>query len=155
MQVKNTLLSLLIVVSSSLSCLCSCEIETHSNGRLDGFWKLNAVDTLSTDRKADTSSSRIFWAVQANLLKTVDYDSGSPTLLMRFNHKGDSLTLHSPVIHKKSITNVENVDKPLEEPSPLFPYGIQSLNERFKVLLLNGDRMILESNTLRLHFVKF
>ena len=155
MQVKYTVLSLLIVVSSSLSCLCSCEIETHSNGRLDGFWKLNSIDTLSTDRTADTSSSRIFWAVQANLLKTIDYDSGNTALLMRFNHNRDSLTLHSPVIDKKSITDVEIADKPLEDPSLLFPYGIQSLNEQFKVLLLNQDKMILESDVLRLHFVKF
>lgn len=150
LSIKSFLFSIL-----SLPCLCSCEIETHGNGDIDGFWQLNAIDSLYNNTRTDATSSRIFWAVQAKLLKTTDYTGNNPTLLMRFILTGDSLRLHSPVIHKRSIHNADKVDTPLEEPSPLFPYGIQSLDETFKVLLLNGDRMILESDVLRLHFVKF
>lgn len=158
MQIKILLLrlkqiaSIFIIYSSLL--LTSCELQTHSNGDLDGYWQLNSIDSLEQHKSVDMTSSRIFWAFQAKLLKTSDITGKNSTILLRFNHQGDSLKLYDPVLPKPSLTDPSG-DQPLTDPSLLRPYGIHSLNEGYKVLYLSDERMTLQNNSLRLNFVKF
>jgi hypothetical protein len=49
----------------------------------------------------------------------------------------------------------ENGDKPLENTEILLHYGVNSLNEHFKIDDLTSSRMVLSSRKCRLHFVKF
>ena len=128
----------------------SCELETSDNGHLDGFWQMRAVDTLSTGGSADTRESGIFWSVQMRLLEVVDTKGRSDKVFFRFEHTGDSLFLSQPYIDNRDSGDIKVTDAEL-----LRPYGIFSLEPHFCVRELNGGRMVLESDSLRMYFRKY
>ena len=126
----------------------SCDIETSKNGDLDGYWHLVSVDTLSNSNQMDLSEQIVYWAFQMNLLQLKGTEQ---ELYMRFSHEGDALTLSNPHLRDR-----EKEDPIVDEGYKhfLYPYGINDFEERFDVLKLDGDEMILQSPTLRLRFCK-
>ena len=65
-EYKNSRATLLIaaIIGALLMSLTSCEIETSDNGKLDGFWHLERVDTLATGKSVDYTNKLVFWGVQ-------------------------------------------------------------------------------------------
>ena len=51
-KIRYILLSMVALFS-----LSACEIETHDNDKLDGFWHLERVDTIATGGVCDMSTS--------------------------------------------------------------------------------------------------
>ena len=72
-KVSYILLSILM-----LATWTSCELETSNNGALDGYWRLQQVDTLQTKGTADLSAQRLFWSVQGKILMLNDLDYRYP-----------------------------------------------------------------------------
>jgi len=128
--------------------LVSCELETSSNGDLDGLWQLKSTDSLYTGNSADMKSQQIFWSVQCDLLQVTKI--GQIEILFRFQNTGDSLLLSSPYTKDR-----ETDDTQITDVSILQPMGINSLDEHFKIVELSGSTMTLESPTLRLYFRKY
>lgn len=128
---------------------CSCTIETSGNGDLDGMWHLVSVDTLSGGHTANVMEKRIYWSFENNLLLFEDKTGTNGSLLLRFEHKNDTLRLFNPYIYDR-----EGGDKPLEDPSLLLPFGMTGLEQTFKVERLSGSKMIINNNVLRLKFKK-
>lgn len=156
MQIKIFSPLLAVFLTVLTLSLTSCEMETHSNGQLDGFWQLHSIDTIASGKTVNMVSKRRFWSFQAKLLKTSDYTGTSATILLRFQHDGDTLRLYDPVKYKATITDPDGMDTPLTDPSLLLPYGIPSLSSSFRILTLSSEWMILESNEgIRIRFRKF
>lgn len=142
------ILSYIFVVATMLT---SCEIETSDNGKLDGYWKLCSIDTLSTGNKADFTEKSIFWAVQANILSTQDKNNLlNPKYVFRFQHTADSLIVYNPQIYDKAEGNKE-----VTQIDELRIFGINSLTSRFHVESLSHKKLTLSDEYLRLHFRKF
>ena len=137
-----------------LGCMliASCDIETSGNGKLDGFWHLVEVDTLQTAGKANVAEQRLFWGVQAKLIHLQGTDN---RFYLRFTHTADSLTLYQPYLDHWHQDQVDGGDIPVDDATLLAPYGIQRLEEHYKVEALDGSKMILKSDILRLYFKKF
>lgn len=134
-------------------CLMSCDLETGGNGKLDGFWHLERIDTLATGGSLDMSSERVFWSFQVRLLQL---QGGSASFYFRFKQDGDSLTIFSPYTnegHEETIGDGGN--KPVDDATVLRDYGIDDLETHYKKEALDGSRMILRSRRLRLMFRKF
>lgn len=138
-------LLLLAVVS-----LASCDLETSDNGDLDGMWHLRAVDTLSTGCTCDMTDGDIYWNVQANLLVLEDKSDTYKDIVVRFNLANDTLRLYSPQIFYRAGNEDTIVDISL-----LKPYGLDSTDQSFAVERLDGSRMTLASDSLRMYFKKF
>lgn len=139
------LLSLLM-----LAACTSCELETSTNGALDGYWRLQQVDTLQTAGTADLSAQRLFWAVQGKILMLKDLSLQYPECVMEFEHHDGRLALRKPLISDRA-----KGDPVIDDVKILYPYGIWRLDEQFEVERLDGSRMILRSEQLRLVFTKF
>lgn len=133
-----------------VGCLFSCELESSDNGKLDGFWHLDRVDSLSTKGVADLSGDLLFWSVQGKMLQVSDQNSRHQAVIFRFEHSANTLVLSNPIANIREIgdsivTNVSN-----------FSYaGVNNLEERFQVEKLTGNKMVLVSEQLRLWFTKF
>ncbi len=151
---KKIYLSLLSAFALA-TCLTSCEIETSDNGDLDGNWHLTRIDTLATGGINDLSESRLFWAIQAKLIHAVDYDYQNEAFYLRFNQTSDSLIVHTPYLDHWHQDLENGGDIPVADPTPLFPYGINSLEEHFAKEKCDGHHLILKSKTLRLYFTSF
>lgn len=151
---KNTYHIVTAFIGIAVS-LASCTMESSDNGKLDGFWHLEQVDTLATGGKADLSDKRIFWGVQHKLISIKDYDAES--FYMRFQQTGDSLILSSPYInHWHQDYGDDGGDIPMKELSDnLRRCGINNLEEHFCKERLTGSDMTLRTKELRLIFKKF
>lgn len=134
----------------SLLALASCEIETSSHGPLYAFWHLERIDSVGSGAQLDTKPQRLFWSFQANLLQLDDKDGTHPSLLMRFEHNGNTLRLYDPYLY-----NREEGDEPLDTAEPLKPFGINTTDETFAIESLGSGKMVLLSPTVRLHFRQF
>jgi len=129
--------------------VCSCELETSDNGKLDGMWHYVATDTLTSGTTEDVSAKRIYWSFQNNLLQFEDKGGANGRFLLRFEKSDNALRLHSPYIYDR-----ENGDKVLEDAAQLAPFGMNALEETFTIERLDGGRMTLSTDKLRLHFKK-
>ena len=139
----------------------SCELETSNNGKLDGFWHLEQIDTLKTGGIHDLSESYLFWAFQGKLLSVsekhvvqkVGMENDHVYLqeyLFRFSRPADSLVLSEPILSNRMVG-----DEIVTDPSVLRPYGINALEEHFKVEEMNSKRMVLSTDSLRLWLRRF
>lgn len=140
---------------AAVGMLASCELYTSDNGKLDGFWHLERVDTLATGGQKDLSEQRVFWAIEAKLLNVRDSDHDSRGFYFRFNQTADSLILTEPYDYGGHDDQEGGGDVPVTDVELLAPYGINNLEEHYQKESLTGSRMTLKSKTLRLFFKKF
>lgn len=129
----------------------SCELETSGNGDLDGFWHLVQVDTLQTGGVKDTSKDLFFWSFQVNLLEFSDRSYQIPIFMARFNHENGQLKVTQPCLYNRDEGNEMVTEENVKDISP---YGLNALEETFRVEELSGSRMTLSNGTLRLYFKK-
>lgn len=139
-------LSMLIVL---VFCLSACELETSHNGKLDGWWLLTAVDTLPTGGHANVEEQQCTWAFQGRLLELRDVPGQRGDYLLSFAQHGGDLLLSHPYLSAR-----DSGDIAVQTPQPLHPYGIQTLSERFSIITIDRQRMVLTSTSLRLYFRK-
>ena len=132
-----------IIATALVAGATSCDIEHIDNGKLDGLWKLQAMDSLSNQVTVDMSRSNLSYAIQGNLLQL-------GRVYFRFDHQGDSLILHDPYV------NSFDVSETLIDISLVTPFGINNIpREAFYVDELSRSKMVLRSQFLRLHFEKY
>ena len=132
-----------IIATALVAGATSCDIEHIDNGKLDGLWKLQALNSLSNQVTVDMSRSNLSYAIQGNLLQL-------GRVYFRFDHQGDSLILHDPYV------NSFDVSETLIDISLVTPFGINNIpREAFYVDELSRSKMVLRSEFLRLHFEKY
>lgn len=127
----------------------SCDLDTSDNGDLDGMWHLVAVDTLSTSGTMHMDEKMIYWSFQNRLLQLDDKSGLLNSILFRFEHSAGALRLYSPYIYDRI-----NGDVVLTDVIMLMPFGVNALDETFEVEALDGGRLVLRSEELRLRFRK-
>lgn len=129
--------------------MASCELETSGNGDLDGMWRLAQVDTLATSGVDRMEGEKKYWMFQYKLLQLEDKAGMTGSVLLRFEHKGGTLRVYEPYIYDR-----ENGDRPLDDPAMTAPYGVNALDETFTIEALDGGKMVLSNDKLRLSFRK-
>jgi hypothetical protein len=122
--------------------LASCDLHTYSNGKLDGFWHLKEIDTLSTGGIKNLSTVSSFWSIEGKLTKV-----GS--IFFLHEQYNDTLRLYAPYVHDW------HQDSLLKNTDPVKALGVNSLNEHFKILHLSGSDMILRDSLLQLNFERY
>ncbi len=146
---KKNISKYIAITALALGTLTACEIESHDNGKIDGFWHLEHIDTLATGGTLDVSNEKLFWSVQVRLLEVSNKTTGAK-YIFSFRQANGSLYLSNPLVSDRIKGDPE-----VEDVKVLAPYGINSLDETFAVEALDGKKMILKSETLRLKLKKF
>ena len=141
-------------VAISMFAFSSCELESSDNGKLDGFWHLESIDSLENGKTVDMSKLHVFWGIEYKLIVATQYDNNTERMFFRFEQTSDSLKITQAFINHGHQDN--GGDIPLTEvTNDLRYYGINNLPEGFAKEALSGSKMILRSKTLRLKFKKF
>lgn len=141
-------------VAISMFAFSSCELESSDNGKLDGFWHLESIDSLENGKTVDMSKLHVFWGIEYKLIAATQYDNNTERMFFRFEQTSDSLKITQAFINHGHQDN--GGDIPLTEViNDLRYYGINNLPEGFAKEALSGSKMILRSKTLRLKFKKF
>ena len=141
-------------VAISMFAFSSCELESSDNGKLDGFWHLESIDSLENGKTVDMSKLHVFWGIEYKLIAATQYDNNTERMFFRFEQTSDSLKITQAFINHGHQDN--GGDIPLTEvTNDLRYYGINNLPEGFAKEALSGSKIILRSKTLRLKFKKF
>lgn len=145
-KIRYILLSMVALFS-----LSACEIETHDNDKLDGFWHLERIDTIATGGVCDKSKDLVFWSVQSMFVEVSERSKvDNNKYIFSFSHSNGKLSLFDA-----RLSDRRKGDPEVEDPAVLQPYGVSKLNETFEVTQLTGSKMQLKSETLLLVFRKF
>lgn len=144
-------LKIFLPLISIILFLASCGdlVETSHNGKLDGYWKLATIDTLATGGQKDLHNQSLFMAVQGKIMMLNNIDNGSG-YIFQFNHADGHLKIFDARVNDRG-----NGDPLLTSPDGLKPFGFSGLEEDFTVEKLTSGKLVLNDDTLRLHFVKF
>lgn len=134
----------IIYIFLAVMLASSCQ-KADDNGDLGGFWKLLTIEDYATASTIDTREYKRFWSIQLDVLATTSEDDNSYNYNYggkgRFQHVGDSLFVQMVTVSPKSD---------LQKVGLYNPY-----DERFEVVLLNRNKMILRSEYALLEFRKF
>lgn len=145
-KIRYILLSMVALFS-----LSACEIETHDNDKLDGFWHLERVDTIATGGVCNKSKDLVFWSVQSMFVEVSERSKvDNNKYIFSFSHSNGKLSLFDA-----RLSDRRKGDPEVEDPAILLPYGVSKFNETFEVTQLTGSKMQLKSETLLLVFRKF
>lgn len=137
---------------------CTLEADTVSgDGKIEGFWHLESIETTTTDSVSGTVSStiqdysakRVFWSFQRKLLELSDKDGNYDWLYCRFSVADGQL-----VIGDVYTTNNDRYNAPTTNVSLLLPYGITQLEESF-TYSVSGSKLTLTNGNTILHLKKF
>ena len=134
----------IIYIFLAVVLVSSCQ-KADDNGDLGGFWKLLKIEDLAANSVIDTKEYKRFWSIQLDMLATTSEDDNSYNYNYggkgRFQHVGNTLSVQ--IITKSPSSDLRKVG--LYTPD----------DERFEVLLLNKDKMVLRSEHVLLEFRKF
>jgi len=130
--------------------ISSCTLDSSDNGALDGYWQLSSIDTLANGHSVNMRDSGIFWAFNFNLLVTRSTKEPLGEILYDFENTDDNLILSNPYILYRDSSDIKVTDVNL-----LKKYGVNSLLETFTIEHLNSNKMVLQSNLVRLNFRKY
>lgn len=133
--------------------LTACELEVSDNGDLDGLWQLTAIDSVASGVSVDMHESGEYWAVQMHLLEVRNSKGQHGGQYFRFTLADGYLTLRTPYLDASGQTDTTRV----VDVKPLRRFGISSIDERFRVLRLDGGKMVLLNGeeAIRLSFRKY
>lgn len=140
----------LLYFTLSLIMITSCTLDSSDNGALDGYWQLSSIDTLANGHSVNMRDSGIFWAFNFNLLVTRSTKEPLGEILYDFENTEDNLILSNPYILYRDSSDIKVTDVNL-----LKKYGVNSLLETFTIEHLNSNKMVLQSNLIRLNFRKY
>lgn len=132
-----------------LNTACSKWFETSKNGHLDGYWHLDAVDTLSTGGTLDLAEQRVFWSVQGTVFSLYAPDVAGQRYVSQFSYSGDTFKILDLRIDDRT-----KGDPKVEDISKVQHFGVNKTDESFTIENLKHNKMTLRSESLRLHFTK-
>ena len=131
-----------------MALLSACSIETSDNGDLDGFWRLEQVDSVGRGAVTDYSGQGIYWSFQHQLVQLSDQHGLN--IIYRLAVADGTLSLDRPYVFDRT-----EGDTPLTDVDVLRPFGVNALQEQFRIVTLGSESIVLESSVLRLHFSKY
>lgn len=142
---------LYIYIIGVVLLMAGCDVESSSNGDLDGFWQMTARSDKYTDVGArDMRESGLTWSFQGKLLELRDVNDRQKDIVMSFEHVGNQLRLYNPYLVERDSDDIIVSDLEV-----LLPYGISQTDGKYDVVELSGDRMVLENERFLLKFRKY
>ena len=131
--------------------LSACDMESSDNGDLDGFWQMTSkTDKYAKCGAVDMRDSGITWSFQGKLLELRDVNDRQKDIIMNFEHSGAQLRVYNPYYVERDSDDIRITD-----PMTLLPYGVSNVDEKYNVVELDGDEMMLESERFLLKFRKY
>lgn len=131
-----------------LAALSACDIESSGNGDLDGYWRLEQVDSLNGRQGVAYADKQIFWSFQHDLIELSNLHDNS--IIYRLKEENRVLFLEQPCMFDRA-----DGDTPITDLEVLRPYGVNALQEQFRIVSLESEVLVLESSVLRLSFRKY
>jgi hypothetical protein len=155
MKKPKNLTARLMLIAIATALLAACELETSDCGRIGGYWQLHTIDTLISGtstpiRSADMRKHGVTWSFQATMMqvRSIQYYE---YYYLSFEDRGDSLYLFAPYHADRD----NGCDVPMTSADTLRHMGIPATQTTYAIRQLNSSTMVLQNDSLLLHFRKY
>ena len=143
---------LLYLLFLPMLLLTSCDMESSDNGELDAMWYLVKVDSVKSGATRDYRDKRIMWSFQGSLLQMNKTERFITYYMAYFKKENGYLKLSAPFLFDRVNGDAILTEDRLNE---VRRFGINSLEENFRIETLNSSQMILKDDVLRLTFERY
>lgn len=144
--------NLIFILFTLITFIITSCTKTPINGKIDGMWQLKTIKLNS--QTEDVQNDGIYWSFQLKLCQITSisnlFDGKTNIANARFIVREDSLII--PEIY----LNFRNSDSLITNPttSIFIKAGIDGNHEKFRIITLNKNSMILENGPKKLLFRK-
>lgn len=145
-MLNHALVAVLITV---LTCSCA---KAPIDGDIEGFWQLNRFVTLSDGQTH--SCERIYYGITRYVVEVAEKQgpNGYGAFVGRFEYVDGSNRVVMSNFKQRFSTSDNGIDASVEE---LHPFGLNSTSTTFRVVVANGNTLVLESDYARLELTRF
>lgn len=145
------MIRLLIAVVMAVA-VAGCEFKEPIDNDIEGFWKLERFETNADGRMYECR--RIYYSITRYVVEVSEKQgpNGYGTFIGRFGYKDGRTKVVMKDFKHRANTSDNGVSATINE---LKPFGINSLETTFDVVVADGDNLVLRSDYATLQLTRF
>lgn len=145
------MIRLLIAVVMAVA-VAGCEFKEPIDNDIEGFWKLERFETNADGRMYECR--RIYYSITRYVVEVSEKQgpNGYGTFIGRFGYKDGRTKVVMKDFKHRANTSDNGVSATVNE---LKPFGINSLETTFDVVVADGDNLVLRSDYATLQLTRF
>lgn len=145
------IIRLLIAVVMAVA-VAGCEFKEPIDDDIEGFWKLERFETNADGRMYECR--RIYYSITRYVVEVSEKQgpNGYGTFIGRFGYKDGRTKVVMKDFKHRANTSDNGVSATVNE---LKPFGINSLETTFDVVVADGDNLVLRSDYATLQLTRF
>lgn len=137
-----------LAVGLLVMLMVSCTDKAPQFPDLEGYWKQEQITDNATGESV--ACHRLFWGIQLGVMEIKDLgDNGLGMYICRYDYDEGAGTLRLHDFRKRGNQSVE------PDAEKLAGFGIPSEDVTFRVIQLDGHRMVLRADETTLYFRSF
>lgn len=132
--------------------VAGCEFKEPIDSDIEGFWKLERFETNADGRMYECR--RIYYSITRYVVEVSEKQgpNGYGTFIGRFGYKDGRTKVVMKDFKHRANTSDNGVSATVNE---LKPFGINSLETTFDVVVADGDNLVLRSDYATLQLTRF
>lgn len=132
--------------------VAGCEFKEPIDNDIEGFWKLERFETNADGRMYECR--RIYYSITRYVVEVSEKQgpNGYGTFIGRFGYKDGRTKVVMKDFKHRANTSDNGVSATVNE---LKPFGINSLETTFDVVVADGDNLVLRSDYATLQLTRF
>lgn len=146
-KIMRLLIAMLMAVA-----VAGCEFKEPIDNDIEGFWKLERFKTNVDGRMYECR--RIYYSITRYVVEVSEKQgpNGYGTFIGRFGYKDGRTKVVMKDFKHRANTSDNGVSATVDE---LKPFGINSLETTFDVVVADGDNLVLRSDYATLQLTRF
>lgn len=132
--------------------MASCDFKEPVNSDIEGFWKLERFETRADGRMHECT--RLYYSITRYVVEVSEKQghNGYGTYIGRFGYEDGETKVVMKDFKQRAATSDNGVDATVED---LLPFGINSTETTFDVVVADGDNLVLRSDYATLQLTRF
>lgn len=141
-----------IVAAVMALAMSGCDFKEPVNSDIEGFWKLERFETRADGRMHECT--RLYYSITRYVVEVSEKQgpNGYGTYIGRFGYEDGETKVVMKDFKQRAATSDNGVNATVED---LLPFGINSTETTFDVVVADGDNLVLRSDYSTLQLTRF
>ncbi len=141
-----------IVFAVMAFMLSGCDFKAPINNDIEGYWKLERFETRADGQMHECT--RIYYSITRYVVEVSEKQgpNGYGTYIGRFGYEDGETKVVMKDFKQRASTSDNGVDATVDD---LMPFGINSAETTFEVVVADGDNLVLRSDYATLQLTRF
>lgn len=142
----------LLIVAVMALAVAGCEFKEPINNDIEGFWKLERFETRADGRMHECT--RLYYSITRYVVEVSEKQgpNGYGSYIGRFEYEDGETKVVMKDFKQRAATSDNGVDATVDD---LLPFGINSVETTFEVVVADGYNLVLRSDYATLQLTRF